>query len=146
MVAMRFSIFINAQPERVWRMLWDDASYRQWTAAFHEGSYAESNWREGDKILFLAPGGEGMSSRIARLIPNEFMSFEHLGTIKDGVEDFTTAQSKGWAGAKENYTLRAKDGGTELSVEIDGEDGYVDYYNDTFPKALAKVKTLAEAK
>lgn len=145
MLTMQFSTFIHARPERVWQILWNDRSYRQWTAVFHEGSYAESDWQEGSKIFFLSPGGEGMSSRIARLIPNELMSFEHLGVIKDGVEDFLTAREKGWAGAKENYSLRAKDGGTELIIDMDGEDGYEDYFRDTFPKALAKVKELAEA-
>lgn len=145
MASMQFSTFIKARPERVWQILWNDATYREWTSVFHEGSYAESDWQEGSKILFLGPGGEGMTSRIARLIPNEFMSFEHLGVIKDGVEDFATAKEKGWAGAKENYTLRGKDDGAELSIEMDWEEDHYDYFKDTFPKALAIVKRLAEA-
>jgi len=144
MFTMHFSTFINARPERVWQILWNDRTYRQWTAVFYEGSYAESDWQEGSKVLFLSPGGEGMVSRIARLIPNEYMSFEHLGFVKDGVEDYDAAREQGWAGGKENYTLRAKDGGTELVVDSDGAEDHEAYFNDTFPKALAKVKELAE--
>ncbi|MCB0530818.1 MAG: VOC family protein [Lewinellaceae bacterium] len=141
MQKLSFSIDINAPNTRVWKTLWNDVSYRQWTAVFHEGSHAQSDWKEGSKILFLGPNGDGMSSRIARLIPNEFMSFEHLGEIKNGVEDL----SKDWAGALENYRLRPTDSGTELTVEIDMDDNFAEYFQSTFPKALASVKALAEA-
>ncbi|MEZ4943238.1 MAG: VOC family protein [Saprospiraceae bacterium] len=138
---LTFSIDIAAPGSRVWKTLWNDVSYRQWTAVFHEGSYAESDWQEGSPIRFLGPGGDGMSSRIARLIPNEFMSFEHLGEIKNGVEEL----DKAWSGAQENYRLRPTDSGTELSVELDMDDSFAEYFQQTFPKALASVKALAEA-
>lgn len=141
-----FTIHINAPRERVWQVLWDDASYRAWTAVFHDGSHAVSDWQEGSKILFLGPdengGNGGMTSRIAKLIPNDTMIFEHLGEVKNGVEDF----SKGWTEAFEKYFLRqSADGGAELNVELDTLDEYASYFQETFPKALAKVKELAEA-
>jgi uncharacterized protein YndB with AHSA1/START domain len=139
MKKLTFSTQINASRERVWDVLWNDATYRQWTAVFHEGSYAESDWQEGSKILFLS-GRSGMTSRIARLIPNEFMSFEHLGEVKDGVEDFT----KDWAGALENYTLTATGSTTELLVELDIQETFAGYFQDVFPKALEQVKVIAE--
>lgn len=73
MFTMHFSTFIHARPERVWQTLWNDHTCRQWTAVFHEGSYAEFGWQEGSKVLLLSPGGEGMVSRIARLIPNDYV-------------------------------------------------------------------------
>lgn len=137
-----FSILINAPRERVWQVLWDDASYRAWTAVFHEGSFAESEWKEGSKILFLSPDRSGMTSRIAKLVPNDTMIFEHLGEVNKGVEDF----SKDWAGAEEKYFLRdAPDGGTELTVELGTGSDFAAYFHNTFPPALAKVKELAEA-
>ncbi len=145
MKKLNFSTTINAPKERVWNILWDDATYRQWAAPFHEGSHAVSDWKEGSKILFLGPEGSGMTSRIARLIPNEFMSFEHLGEVKNGVEDFATAQEKGWAWGCENYSLRENGSGTELLVELDSDGNYDEYFNGAFPKALQKVKELAEA-
>lgn len=142
MKKLTFTTTIDAPRERVWQTLWNDATYRLWTSVFHEGSYAESDWQEGSKILFLGPGGDGMSSRIARLIPNEFMSFEHLGEIKNGVEE----HSKNWAGALENYTLRQQNGGTELLIEMDADDSFAEYAQKTFPQALDKVKEVAEAR
>ena len=49
-----------------------------------------------------------------------------------------------WAGALENYTLRDVSGKTELTVDMDVTDEYKDYFQNTWPKALEKVKVLAE--
>lgn len=136
-----FTTTINASREKVWQALWDDANYRQWTAVFHPGSYAKSDWQEGSKIQFLTPEGDGMSSRIAKLIENEFISFEHLGEVKKGVEDF----SAGWSDIFENYSLKETNTGTLLEATIYTNNDYVNYFEKTFPQALAKVKELAEA-
>lgn len=142
MKKLTFSVIIHSSRELLWQTLWDDATYRDWTAVFTPGSHAVSDWEEGSKILFLSPGGDGMTSRIARLVPNEFMSFEHLGEVINGKEDFT----KGWSGAFENYTLRETAGGTELLVELDMSEEHEEYMAGIFPKALARVKELAEMK
>lgn len=34
------------------------------------------------------------------------MSFKHLGTVKNGVEDFESEESRKWSGALENYHLK----------------------------------------
>jgi uncharacterized protein YndB with AHSA1/START domain len=141
----RFTTHISAPRERVWHILWDDATYRAWTAAFIEGSHAQSDWQEGSEIRFLSPGGNGMVSRIAKLVPNQEMTFEHLGEIKNGVEDFASAEEKGWKGALEKYELHEQDGGTRLEAELDADEAEADYFAKTFPIALAKVKELAEA-
>ena len=76
-----YKISINAPREKVWKTLWDDATYRKWTAVFSEGSNAQSpdtDWKKGSKILFVDAKGEGMVSRIADVRKNEYMSFEHL--------------------------------------------------------------------
>lgn len=139
-----FSVLINAPKEIVWQVLWNDDSYRKWTAAFHEGSHAKSDWQEGSKILFLGPEGSGMYSRIQKMVPNEQMIFEHLGEIKNGEEQ----PQSSWAGAKESYYLSENNGATELRVELDisGAEAEAQYLKDTFPKALQVVKQLSESK
>lgn len=139
-----FNVSINASPEKVWDTLWSDESYRAWTAVFAEGSTAVTDWKKGSKVLFVDGKGEGMVSTIVENKPNEFMSIKHLGTIKDGVEDLESEQTLQWAGALENYTLETKDGNTLLTVDMDITDEYKDYFLTTWPKALDKVKQLAE--
>lgn len=145
MKKLKFSIDIKVPKEKIWKVLWDDQTYRTWTSAFTEGSHAESDWNEGSKILFLDPKGQGMYSTIARKIPNEFMSFKHIGYVKDGKEQPVDKETTKWSGATENYTLKEHDGITTLTVENDtsGEE-WENMLKDAFPKALNKVKELSE--
>ena len=144
MEKQQFKISIEAPREKVWDILWNDVSYREWTSVFSEGSRAETDWKKGSKVLFLSSSNEGMVSRIEENIPNEFMSFRHLGVVKDGVEDLEGGKAKEWTGSLENYTLKTVNGRTELIVDMDITDEYKDYFLTTFPKALEKVKELAE--
>ena len=44
----------------------------------------------------------------------------------------------------ENYTLTGNTDNTILKVEMNVTDDFQDYFKDKFPKALYKVKSLAE--
>ena len=141
MTTLTFATKINAPKEKVWDTLWNDSSYRKWTAAFMEGSYAESDWKEGSKILFLSPKGEGMFGIIQTKVPNEQMTFKHLGEIKNGIEE-----PKDWRDATESYYLNEINGVTELSVKLtmDANSEFEQYFNNTFPKALEILKQISE--
>ncbi len=145
MKKLNFSTRINAPREKVWNTLWNDATYRAWTSAFAEGSYAKTdNWKEGTRVLFLDPNGQGMVSMVATNRPNEYMSFKHLGEVKNGVEDTSSEKVQGWSGAMESYTLKEENGKTTLVVEMDSTDEFSDYFTRTWPQALKKVKELSE--
>jgi len=94
--------------------------------------------------LFLDGKGAGMVSKVAANKPNEYMSFKHLGEVKDGIEDTSSEKVKGWSGAMENYTLKEAGGKTELAVEMDITDDFKDFFLNTWPKALEQVKNLSE--
>ncbi|GAB2553912.1 SRPBCC domain-containing protein [Spirosoma areae] len=146
MKKLTVNIVLDAPREKVWDILWNEATYPAWTAPFSEGSRVESTWEEGSKVLFLDGNNEGLVSTVAVNKPNECMSFIHVGTIKDGVEDLDSAETRKWSGASENYTLKTVDGGkTELTVDLDVTDDHKAYFEETWPKALAKLKELAEA-
>ncbi len=140
-----FKVSINAPRKTVWNVLWNDASYRAWTTAFSEGSRAETDgWKKGSKVLFLDARNNGMVSTVAENIPEEFMSFKHIGVVLEGVEDMNSAEGKEWNGSIESYALKPSPTGTELTVEMDVTEEYKDYFSKTWPKALAKIKELAE--
>jgi uncharacterized protein YndB with AHSA1/START domain len=146
METLNFSIKINAPKEKVWDVLLGEKTYPEWTSVFAPGSEAETDWKEGSRALFTDGKGNGMISRIAKNIPNEFISIEHLGMIENGVEDLTSDKVKAWAGAHENYTLKESGGGSELVVDMDTDKEYKDYFTKTWPMALDKVKAIAESK
>lgn len=139
-----FDITINASPEKVWNAMWEEENYKKWTAVFCEGSYAKSNWKEEDEILFLTPNGEGMYSTISKLVPNEKMYFTHLGEVKKFQKQPLSDASKEWSGSRENYTLSTLNGSTKITVEMDIVDSHYTYFITTFPKGLEKIKEIAE--
>lgn len=146
---MDFRIEINATREKVWDVLFGKETYPLWTTAFSEGSKVETDWKKGSKALFLDASNRGMVSRIAENVPNEFMSIEHLGMYDNGVEDYESEHIKMWAGAKENYTLTEADGKTTLDIFMEMDESeknkqMIDMFAKMWPKALIKVKELAE--
>ena len=108
MEKLHFTTSINASKEKVWSCLWQDENYRKWTSAFAEGSHAVSDWKEGSKILFLSPSGEGMYSTIDKLVPNEFMAFKHHGMVKEGKEQPLDEETKKMERRDGNLCLKGK--------------------------------------
>ncbi len=147
MKTLNFKIDINAPREKVWEILWGETTYPQWTSAFSEGSRAETDWKKGSKVLFLDGSNRGMVSKIYENVPNEYMSFQHLGMYMDGVEDFESEEVKKWAPSYENYTLNDLDGKTELVIDMempDGQQEMIDMFTEIWPKALNNLKQIVE--
>lgn len=139
-----FSTTINAPSEKVWRVLWDDATYRQWTKPFSHNSHSNLDLREGGTAEFLDGNNCGMYSEIAKLVPNKVLSFKHLGSIKDGEKIPFEGEMASWAESLETYTLTETEGVTELVAEIDLIESFKDFIIEKFPLALANVKELSE--
>lgn len=148
MEKLHFSITIKAPKEKVWETMLDENTYKQWTDVFGHGSHYKGTWEEGSKILFLAPSQngkmQGMVSRIKENKKYEFISIEHLGMITDGIENTTSEEIKAWAGATENYTFKEKNGETQVLVDTDTVEEYKKMFEDTWPRALQKLKSLSE--
>lgn len=142
---LNFSTQINAPRRQVWEVMLAPDSYRSWTAPFHEGSYYEGSWEKGQRVRFLTPGGQmGMVAEVVENRPGEFVSLRHIGMIKDGAEDFDSAEAKAWFPAYENYRFADRAGGTEVQVEMDSTPEYEQFMRDTWPRALAELKKLCE--
>lgn len=144
METLEFTIRVKAPVEKIWSVLWDDETYKKWTGAFCEGSYAISNWNEGDKIHFMSPNGEGMNSIIEKKVPNEYMAFKHFGEIKDFKELPIDEETKKWSGAMETYRLKPDGEYTIVVAQVDVVEKYIDYFKEAFPKGLEMVKELSE--
>jgi len=148
MYKLQFSIVINAPRKKVWDTMLNDDTYREWTSAFTSGSHYVGDWNQGSKILFLGPDGKGnlsgMVSRIKENRMHEYVSIEHLGFFENGVEVTTGEAVKSWAGALENYTFKDINGKTEVLIEMDSNDEFKEMFEETWPKALQRLKELAE--
>ncbi len=151
MKKLRYTKEISASPEHVHDVmlgLSDKNTYQQWTTAFNPTSSWEGGWNKGDKITFIGISEDGakggMVARIAENEPGKFVSIEHYGVLEKGVEITEGEKVDSWKGAHENYTFAATADGTRVTVEMDTVDEYASYFDETWPKALDKLKEVCE--
>src|SRR5690554_5557497 len=152
MKRLQFKTNINAPVAKVYNTmlgLENKSTYQAWTAEFNPTSTYEGNWKKGTKILFIGidESGEkgGMVAEIVENTPNEFVSIRSYGILKGGIEITTGEEVEKWAGGLENYAFEENNGMTTVTVEIDMMEDYMDYFNETYPKALYKLKSLLES-
>ena len=143
MKKIQFSIDINASKENVWNTLWTDAAFRDWANIIDEGTYIKGVMKEGNEIQFISSvNGYGVTSLIEILSPNEFILFRHSADTKESGEQ---EREKEWTGGEESYSLIEKNGITTLVVKMDIPPEQEETFNERFPRALERVKTLAES-
>lgn len=146
---LHFTIEIDAPVDKVYETMLGDKTYSEWTAEFNPSSRFEGSWEKGSKILFIGcdqDGNEGgMVSKIKENIKNEFVSIEHVGILNKGEEITSGPEVEAWAGALENYTFEEKEGKTILTVDLDSNEQYKSYFENAYPKALEKFKSICES-
>lgn len=146
---LHMEISIHADIERVYHTMLDEKPYAEWTAIFSPGSHYKGSWETGSKILFLGPDENGkmggMVSRIKENIPLQRVAIEHLGMVENGKEITEGPEVESWAGAMEIYTFREENGTTIVSVALDTAKDHKEYFSETWPKALAKLKEICES-
>lgn len=108
----------------------------------------EGSWDKGNKILFVGTDDKGekggMVSRIAENIANQFVSIQHYGLVKADKEITEGPEVEKWANGFENYSFEKSDGTTTVTVDLDITEDFSDYMNQTYLKALGKLKELCE--
>lgn len=149
---MQFSININAPAATVYNTMLGKETFKQWTAVFNpssdfEGGGVEGNWKKHSKILFVGTDENGkrggMIGYIRENTPNQYVSIEYVGVL-DGEREITTGpEAADWQGF-ENYTFEDHNGSTTVVVDVDVNDQMTDYFRETYPKALEKLKEICE--
>jgi uncharacterized protein YndB with AHSA1/START domain len=143
MKKLQFSIEINATKEKVWDTLWQDETLRQWASIIDPGTHMVGNLKEGNEIQFISGNGYGVTSLVEKLTPYEFLLLRHSADTKDNGK---REREKQWTGGKESYSLTEKDGATTLTFASDVPPELEEYFKVNYPKALERVKVLAERK
>jgi uncharacterized protein YndB with AHSA1/START domain len=142
MEEMHFSIEIYATKERVWDTLWQDNTFRQWAGIIDPETYMTGDLKEGNEIQFISSeNGYGVTSLVEKLVVGESLLLKHQAdTQKAG----TRERENEWTGGEESYSLTEKNGTTTLTVALGVPPKMEEYFRVNYPKALERVKTLAE--
>ena len=151
MKKLQFKVSINAPVTKIYDIMLgitSKSTYEQWTSLFNPTSTYEGNWDKGSKILFIGidEKGEkgGMVSRIVENIPNQFVSIQHYALLKGDKEITEGPEVEKWANGFENYTFQENNGTTTVTADLDTTEDFVAYMNETYPKALDKLKEICE--
>lgn len=143
-----YQINIKAPVAQVFYKMLDRPTYKLWTAEFQPTSDYEGGWNKGDKIYFIGINKEGkregMIAKIAEHIPNKFISIAHYGILDGDTEILEGPAVEGWTGCTENYHFEEQDDVTTVTVKLDVMDQYLTYFDETWPKALARLKQICE--
>lgn len=151
MQKLQFKQQIHASAQKVYETmlgLKDISTYQHRVSVFNPTSTYEGSWVKGSKIYFVGVDENGkrggMVSEIMEHKPAEFVSILHYGFI-DGDKEITTGELiEKWAGGHENYSFHEIEGVTTVTIDIDVVEEYLDYFNNHYPKALAKLKEITE--
>lgn len=139
---MQFVVEIHACKEKVWDTLWQDKTLRDWAGIIDPGTYMVGELKEGNEVQWIsAENGYGVTSLVEKLIPCEYLRLLHQADTQDSGE---RERAKEWTGGAESYTLKQNDGITTITAEFDVPEEMEDYFNTAYPKALQRVKELAE--
>ena len=119
---------------------------RDWTRAFCEGSYFEGSWEAGRRLRFLDPQGFGMEAVVDENRRHEMLSLRLIGEIKDGRPCCRQSAARGARCRAIRSSMPRPGGGTQLVVHLQSwNDGFTDFLDDTWPKALERLKALSES-
>ncbi len=143
MKEMQFSIEINATKERVWDTLWQDETFREWAGIIDPGTYMVGDLKEGNEVQYISGNGYGVNSLVEKLVAGELLLLRHQA---DTQESGKQEREKQWTGGEESFSLAEKDGTTTLTVAFDVPPELEEYFKVNYPKALERVKVLAERK
>jgi hypothetical protein len=142
MKEINVSIDIKATQEKVWKTLWDDATFRDWAGIIDEGTYIKGVLKEGNNVEFISSvNGYGVTSFVEKFIPYTLALFRHKA---DTQETGAKGRDKEWTGTSERYELSEKSGVITLTLKTQIPPEQIETFEDRLPKALARIKVLAE--
>jgi uncharacterized protein YndB with AHSA1/START domain len=144
---IEYKTTINAPAKKVWDIMLNEDTYKQWVATSWPNSFYQGKWAKGEKIKFIGPDGSGTLAEIVEAKPHERIVAKHIAVLNPGgVEDRTSDIAKGWIGITEEYRFAEQNGKTTLIVSIETNPEWRKMFDDGWPNALEELKKLSERK
>lgn len=144
MEKLEFKIEIESSKDIVWEIMWNKEYFKEWAGIIDAGTYMAGELAEGNIIEFISSeSGYGVSSKVEKLVPNEYIEFWHMSDTK---ERGTKERAQEWTGGIESYSLTSSGKITILTVKTDIPEEIVLTFSEVLPEALKRIKQLCEEK
>ncbi len=145
MKKLEFKINIDAGPKKVWDIMLNPITYKEWVNVSWPNSHYEGEWKEGENIRFVSKSGAGTLANLIECVPHKYIMARHTAVINaDGTEDRDSETAKGWIGTTESYAFTGNGNSTELKTEIQTNPDWEKMFNEGWPNAMVKLKELCE--
>ena len=145
MKSLTYTMSIGCPPQRVWDAMVDPGRYREWAKAFSPNSQFEGDWTEGSFVTFFDPDIGGTKAVVEEVVAPSRLHAKHIAIVnKDGTEDTESDDARKWIGVTETYTLVDSGDSTDLLVEINTHEDYVEMFEKCWPEALRLLKQACE--
>lgn len=140
---LQFSVDIATSKEKVWNTMWQDETFRDWASVIDPETYMVGELIEGNEVQFMsAQNGYGVTSLVAKVVPGEYLLLKHQAdTQQSGAE----SREDEWTGGEERYELSENNGMTTLTISFGVPPQQEEYFREQYPKALSRIKVLAES-
>ena len=148
MKKLTFKIEINSIAELVFNTMIDPVHLLEWMSVFSIDSSFEGKWEKGESVIFKCfnDKGElcGLVCRIEEFIPKELIHLQPYGMLENDIIYDEGEKVLGLNSTYERYIFNQKKDMTELIIEASAMDDYVQFFNETWPIALQKIKAMCE--
>lgn len=142
---LEFKTEINAPSKKVWEIMIDPETYKQWTHVSWPDSFYKGEWAKGSDIAFIGPDSSGTLATLTEFEPYHAIVAKHVAILlSGGKEDRTSEDAKKWIGTTESYYFDEKNGKTNLTIKMKVTPEWEQMFNDGWPKALEKLKEISE--
>jgi uncharacterized protein YndB with AHSA1/START domain len=125
MPILKRSLEIDAPATEVWRVLTSPELVREWAAAYQDGLYIRTSWREGEPVAWKTQEGDTRAAgTIAAFQPQKLLKFEYAsdegGSFPDTFE-IVAKEDRTWlnvtTGPLDEDELSALEGPTDEAIK-----------------------------
>lgn len=142
---LEYKIVISAPVKKVWEIMLQEETYKQWVAKSWPNSFYKGKWEKGEQVRFIGQDGSGTLAELDEVKPYKRIFARHIAVLTPGgVEDKTSDVAKGWIGTTEAYQFAEHAGETTLTVLIGTNPEWRKMFDDGWPAALEELKQITE--
>lgn len=130
---------IQSTPEKIWDILTNHEKNIKWASAFYEGTYVETDWKQGSEVLWKTPDGSvGAKGKVVEHNTGENLKIAFW-------DDVQMSDPQPTGEYYESYSITKENGASLLTIHSGPLSmKYCKSQEPLWDKALQKIKDLAE--